>query len=183
MSSTIPSRRTVLTGAGVIVGATITAGCGSSSSTGVAASAPTEASSGEPTGSTSTTAPTEPAASTAAEATTEAGAATSSKAAAPTGTLLAKLKEIPIGSAISAKSPDGKPLVVAQPTKGKAAAFSAICTHQGCTVAPAGSELHCPCHGSKFSASTGRVIQGPATKPLPTFAVHVDAGEVRSGKA
>jgi Rieske Fe-S protein len=31
----------------------------------------------------------------------------------------------------------------------------------------------CPCHGARFSAD-GWVINGPATRGLPRFAVHVD---------
>jgi Rieske Fe-S protein len=56
--------------------------------------------------------------------------------------------------------PDGDPAIVARPTANTAVAFSAKCTHMGCTVQPAGSELHCPCHGSKYNALTGAVIQG-----------------------
>ncbi len=96
------------------------------------------------------------------------------------GVKLAKLADIPVGQAISAK--DGSnPIVVAQPTKGTAAAFSAICTHMGCTVKPAGKELHCPCHGSRYDATTGKVLGGPAPKPLPKVPVHLDNGEVVSG--
>jgi cytochrome b6-f complex iron-sulfur subunit len=53
----------------------------------------------------------------------------------------------------------------------------------GCTVTPNGKELDCPCHGSKFSATTGKVINGPAEKPLPTVDVHVKSGKVVTGKA
>jgi cytochrome b6-f complex iron-sulfur subunit len=48
----------------------------------------------------------------------------------------------------------------------------------GCTVAPAGSEPHCPCHGSKYNALTGAVIQGPASRPLAKLGVRVANGEV-----
>lgn len=91
--------------------------------------------------------------------------------------VLAKLADIPVGQAVSAKD-NGKPIVVAQPTKGTAAAFSAICTHMGCTVKPAGKELHCPCHGSRYDATTGKVLHGPAPKALPEVAVHVKGGNV-----
>jgi Rieske Fe-S protein len=91
---------------------------------------------------------------------------------------LAKLDDIKVGEAVSAKLPDGTAAIVARPTADTAAAFSAKCTHMGCTVKPAGAELDCPCHGSKYNAITGEVINGPATKPLPKIDVQVTNGQV-----
>ncbi len=59
--------------------------------------------------------------------------------------------------------------------------FSAICTHQSCTVdlpvAP-GENCMCPCHGAQYSATDGRnvvqPISGSATD-LPKFASSYDA--------
>ena len=82
------------------------------------------------------------------------------------GTVLTALSDVPVGSSVSAKDSAGKPLLVSQPSAGKVVAFSAICTHQGCTVAPAGAKFQCPCHGSMYDAATGAVLQGPAPKPL-----------------
>src|SRR5882762_8260472 len=73
---------------------------------------------------------------------------------------LAKLDDIKVGEAVSAKLSDGTAAIVARPTADTAAAFSAKCTHMGCTVKPAGAELDCPCHGSKYNAVTGQVING-----------------------
>jgi Rieske Fe-S protein len=91
---------------------------------------------------------------------------------------LATLASITVGQATAAQSADGKPLIVARPTDTTAACFSAICTHQGCTVVPAGTELQCPCHGSVFDAVTGTVKQGPAPSPLPKVDVKVTNGQV-----
>jgi cytochrome b6-f complex iron-sulfur subunit len=148
------TRRMVLLGAGV-AGIAALAACGSKSS-GAAAGAP---------------------------ATT--GAAPATKAAATSGssigaaTALAQLADIPVGTAIAAKD-NGKPIILAQPTAGVVKAFSAICTHMGCTVAPSkdGKELDCPCHGSKYNATTGAVLNGPAPSPLPAVAVKVVGGAV-----
>ena len=101
--------------------------------------------------------------------------------AAPSGNTLAVLSKVPVGGAVAATDANGKPIIVAQPTAGKAVAFSAICTHMGCTVAVNGAELDCPCHGSKYNALTGAVINGPAPKPLPPVAVEVQNGDVVAG--
>jgi Rieske Fe-S protein len=93
---------------------------------------------------------------------------------------LVALASVPVGQAVSATL-DGKPIIVAQPAAGQAVAFSAICTHMGCTVAPNGAELDCPCHGSRYNALTGQVIQGPAPQALPKIAVSVQNGEVVTG--
>jgi Rieske Fe-S protein len=93
-------------------------------------------------------------------------------------TPLAKLTDIPIGQAVKAKTPDGQDVIVARPTDNTAAAFSATCTHMGCKVNPQGTELHCPCHGSVFDATSGEVRHGPANKPLPPVKVTVANGQV-----
>jgi Rieske Fe-S protein len=51
----------------------------------------------------------------------------------------------------------------------------------GCTVKPAGKQLHCPCHGSVYDAVTGHVIHGPAPRALSPVAVEVVDGEVVTG--
>jgi Rieske Fe-S protein len=92
-----------------------------------------------------------------------------------------QLSAVPVGSAVAVKDSSGKPVVVARPAQDKVVAFSAICTHMGCTVAPAGSTLKCPCHGSAFDAATGAVLNGPASRPLPSVSVRVDGGSVVVG--
>jgi Rieske Fe-S protein len=93
------------------------------------------------------------------------------------GSTTVELSSIPVGGAVSA-SIGSSPIVVSQPTEGKVVAFSAVCTHQGCTVAPKGEEFDCPCHGSKFDAATGEVLDGPARKPLPKLTATVSGGTV-----
>ena len=105
-------------------------------------------------------------------------AATGSASASPT--VLAKVADIPVGDAISATL-DGQPIVISQPTAGTVVAFTAICTHQGCTVAPAGTTFHCPCHDSVFNATNGQVISGPAQAALDSIPVKITGGNVVSG--
>lgn len=74
--------------------------------------------------------------------------------------------------------------VVTQPKEGEFFAFSSVCTHQGCQVRTVTEEeIVCPCHSSKFSTTTGEVLDGPATEPLPEFSVAESGGELTiSGK-
>jgi cytochrome b6-f complex iron-sulfur subunit len=112
-----------------------------------------------------------------------AGCSAKSAAAQSTSTgsgVLATVASIPVGNAVSATL-DGKPILISQPVAGQIVAFTAICTHQGCTVAPAGKEFKCPCHGSVYNAATGAVIMGPAPAPLAAISVKVQAGNVVAG--
>ncbi len=109
--------------------------------------------------------------------TPSAGPTAAPPAAAP-GESLASLADIEVGKAKAAKTADGKDVIVTRTADGTAAAFSAICTHQGCAVVPAGAELECPCHNSIFDAATGAVKKGPADQPLPSIAVKVTNGQV-----
>jgi Rieske Fe-S protein len=87
--------------------------------------------------------------------------------------------DIPIGGGVIVSEP---PVVLTQPTPGDVKAFTSICPHQGCKVSEvSNNEIYCPCHGSKFSALDGSVIQGPATEGLAAAAVAVDGTKVSFG--
>jgi Rieske Fe-S protein len=92
-------------------------------------------------------------------------------------TPVAKLSDISVGGTLSAPV-DGKPVLLAQPTAGKVVCFSAICTHQGCTVDAAATDFECPCHGSAYAAATGAVTNGPAVQSLAKVAVKVSGSSV-----
>jgi menaquinol-cytochrome c reductase iron-sulfur subunit len=63
---------------------------------------------------------------------------------------------------------------VVQQADGKLTAFSPQCTHLGCAYHwEAGAhQFVCPCHGSRF-AIDGRVLAGPAPRPLDRYEVRV----------
>ncbi len=117
------------------------------------------------------------AAGSAASAAGDAAASAVSSAAAG---VAASLTDIPVGGAV-VKEVAGQEVVLAQPEAGKVVAFSAVCTHQGCTVAADGAGLVCPCHGSQFDAATGAVTRGPATANLKSLSVSVSSDGVTLG--
>ncbi|MGH8997711.1 MAG: Rieske (2Fe-2S) protein, partial [Acidimicrobiales bacterium] len=95
------------------------------------------------------------------------------------GTLLAPLSAVPAGGGIVLAH---KGVVLTRGRGGAVHGFSSICTHQGCTLGSvSGGTINCPCHGSKFSARTGAVVNGPAATPLPAVAVVVRADAVYRG--
>ncbi|GAA4633283.1 Rieske (2Fe-2S) protein [Actinoallomurus vinaceus] len=93
------------------------------------------------------------------------------------GGALGKASDIPVGGGKIFKD---QKVVVTQPKKGEFAAFSAVCTHRGCTVGSVSDgTINCPCHGSKFHVSDGSVAHGPASQPLPGKSVKVENGEIK----
>lgn len=62
---------------------------------------------------------------------------------------------------------------------GAVTAYSPLCTHLGCGYHwdTGAHEFKCPCHGSIFDI-TGKVIGGPAPRPLDRLPVKVESGRV-----
>ncbi|MEV4895335.1 Rieske (2Fe-2S) protein, partial [Nonomuraea sp. NPDC055795] len=104
--------------------------------------------------------------------------ATSGSAApqAPAGGL-GSTADVPVGGG---KIFASEKIVVTQPKAGEFKAFSASCTHSGCTVGSVSDgTINCPCHGSKFAIADGAVVKGPAAKPLPAKDVTVEGDQIK----
>ena len=93
-----------------------------------------------------------------------------------TGTYLTPLDKVPVDGGVILAS---QAVVLVREPDGVLKGFSAICTHQGCTVGSiANGIITCPCHGSEYSTLNGAVVRGPAPRPLPPVAVVVRDGDV-----
>jgi Rieske Fe-S protein len=96
--------------------------------------------------------------------------------APPPAQVLATTTDVPLGGG---KVLTDKAIVLTQPTAGTFKAFTAICTHQQCTVGDvSGGTINCPCHGSKFHIADGSVAHGPAASPLASIAVRVEGTSI-----
>lgn len=76
------------------------------------------------------------------------------------------------------KSPVGAVLVV-RTAANNLSAVNPTCTHAGCIVQWQGAQkkLVCPCHGAEF-ALDGKVLKGPAAKPLKTYQAKIAGNSV-----
>lgn len=89
----------------------------------------------------------------------------------PAGEELGPTSDVPVGGG---KVFAEQRVVVTQPTAGDFKAFSAVCTHQSCLVSRISADtIDCMCHGSKFSAEDGSVVNGPARTPLSPVRISV----------
>ncbi|MEV7544286.1 Rieske (2Fe-2S) protein [Streptomyces sp. NPDC089915] len=92
---------------------------------------------------------------------------------------LGAVTEVPVGGAKLFRE---QKVVVSCPAEGQYKAFSAQCTHAGCVLDKIDKgEGNCPCHGSRFDVTTGKVLQGPAAEPLPAVPVKAENGKLIAG--
>ncbi len=102
---------------------------------------------------------------------------TAARSSLPSGAVkLGPASRLPSGQGATYSDPsDGSADIVIRQSDGSLKAFSAVCTHAGCTVGYQGGVIVCPCHGGEYSAQTGEVIAGPPPSPLAPKQV-VEAG-------
>ncbi|MFE6845339.1 Rieske (2Fe-2S) protein [Streptomyces sp. NPDC057686] len=150
-------RRTVLAAGAATLAGTVLSGCGSDGGSEAAAD----------------NAPAAPAAGSGSGGADGSGGAGSG---AGGGQALAQTSDIPVGGGKVFKD---QKVVVTQPMAGQFKAFSATCTHQGCSVATVkDGNIVCPCHQSLFKIADGTVAGGPATRPLAAAKISVEGDKI-----
>ena len=102
----------------------------------------------------------------------------------PGAVKLGPASRLPRESAATYTDPtDGSADILIREPDGSLRAFSAICTHAGCSVGYEGGVIYCPCHGGEYDPETGQVIAGPPPAPLAPKKVLESGGQIYALKS
>ena len=98
--------------------------------------------------------------------------------------VVAKIDEVPDEGTFGAVKATGDTVCLIRHA-GRITAVSDTCTHQEFAISlgdvlPDGT-IQCAWHGARFDCASGAVRQGPATEPLPVYAVRIENGMVFVG--
>jgi Rieske Fe-S protein len=171
----LATRRGMLAGVGLVGLAGAITACGAGGSSSSAAAADPAASSGGGGGATTATSAA-PAASAPTGSQASSSPGSSGSAGGVAAGALSGTSAIPVGGG---EIFPAQLVVIAQPSAGQFKAFSAVCTHMGCTVSQiANGRIDCPCHGSEYSITDGAVLAGPAPKPLPAKTIKITGDSI-----
>ena len=89
---------------------------------------------------------------------------------------IASISDLNVGGALQIKLASGDPGILIRTATDAVCAFSAVCTHEGCSVDydSVSKELICPCHGARFDPlQNGKAIGGPTRTPLTELPVEI----------
>lgn len=92
---------------------------------------------------------------------------------------VAKADEVAVGAAVVVDVA-GKRLALCNTGEG-IFAIDDVCTHDGGPLDQGqldGKEIECPRHGARFDVTTGRALCLPAVRPVRTYPVRIEDGEV-----
>jgi len=172
----LATRRGMLAGVGLVGLAGAITACGAAGSSSSAAAAGPAASSASGGGGATTATSAAPVASAPTGSQASSSPGSSGSAGGVAAGALSGTGAIPVGGG---KIFPSQLVVVTQPSAGQFKAFSAVCTHMGCTVSQiANGRIDCPCHGSEYSITDGAVLAGPAPKPLPAKQIKVTGDSI-----
>lgn len=92
---------------------------------------------------------------------------------------LAKAKKLEKAGGSMILKVKGQQVLFIRDTKETIHALDPICTHKGCAVAynKKAKRIDCPCHQSVFNLE-GRVVTGPASKPLKAYDAKLDGDRI-----
>jgi 3-phenylpropionate/trans-cinnamate dioxygenase ferredoxin component len=93
--------------------------------------------------------------------------------------VVAKEEDVAVGAAVVVDIA-GKRLALCNTGDG-IFAIDDVCTHDGGPLDQGtldGKEIECPRHGARFDVTTGRALCLPAVRPVRTYPVRLEGGEV-----
>jgi len=97
---------------------------------------------------------------------------------------LASLSELAEGTILQRVRSSGEAVCLIR-HRDRVSAVSDICTHQHFLMSQGelleDGTIQCAWHGARFDCRTGEVRQGPATAPLPIYAVRMEGDAVMVG--
>jgi 3-phenylpropionate/trans-cinnamate dioxygenase ferredoxin subunit len=76
---------------------------------------------------------------------------------------------------------EGRSVCLARLDSGEVYAIAGLCTHEDYGLSDGdlqGRQVECPMHGSRFDVETGAVSGLPANRPVATFPVTVEGGDI-----
>jgi 3-phenylpropionate/trans-cinnamate dioxygenase ferredoxin subunit len=107
-----------------------------------------------------------------------------SSAQTPEFEAVAFLSDLPEGAVLQRVRSSGEAICLLR-HRDQISAVSDICTHEHFSMSQGDlledGTLQCAWHGARFDCRTGEVREGPATSPLPVFAVRVEGDAVLVG--
>ena len=98
---------------------------------------------------------------------------------------VAETSALPPGELLGVTLPDGSSVCLYN-DRGEIGAIGNECTHGQFAMSDGvligDGTIECVWHGARFECRTGAVRRGPATTPLPLYAVRVEAGRILVGR-
>jgi 3-phenylpropionate/trans-cinnamate dioxygenase ferredoxin subunit len=92
---------------------------------------------------------------------------------------VARAEDVPDGTVRYAEA-NGVRLAICN-VAGKFYAIQDVCTHDGGSLDQGeldGIAIECPRHGGRFDVTTGRVLALPPVRPVRTYPVEIEDGEI-----
>ena len=92
---------------------------------------------------------------------------------------IGKVDDVPPGTARVFEA-NGKRIAVCN-VDGTIYAIDDVCTHDGGPLGEGeleGEQIECPRHGARFDVKTGRALTLPAVRPVASYPVQVNDGEI-----
>jgi 3-phenylpropionate/trans-cinnamate dioxygenase ferredoxin subunit len=93
---------------------------------------------------------------------------------------VASVSEVEVGTAVAVEV-NGRTIAICRPTPDEVYAIDDTCSHARASLSEGelmDYEIECPRHGAHFDIRTGEALTLPATKPVRTYGVVVDNGEI-----